>query len=207
MSQEIHNHGGLLGANIADFLIQLLGVSSWIVPFLIGLLLYWVAVTPRPDETKVAKRRIGRKIIVFPLLIIAQAAFVGTLFVVDPMYPAEVDAGGVMGAFFSDYSNTYLGYAGTLLLHGFIMVVSLFVLLNLSLQKINLWFNKLWQEVQQHFWRFVLRIRSRKNSEQENFDQNHWQLNQIARSLELQQNGEEELHKSSYREDEGHARK
>ncbi|UCZ57458.1 DNA translocase FtsK 4TM domain-containing protein [Desulfurispirillum indicum] len=169
VAAEIQNKGGLIGANLADLLIQFLGVSSWLLPFFIGLVLYrLLARAPVEQSGQRPKRKIGRKILAVPLLFVSQGAFIGSIFVIDPMYPAETPAGGMLAEVSAYYSHLYLGQAGTVILHAFLFVASFSVLADISISRTASALKSVLRHLNTGFYRLVRErgIRGKHEGEQ-----------------------------------------
>lgn len=147
--QDIRNFGGYLGASCADFLIQFLGMNAWLVPFALGLLA-WACLSP-PGALRVRRsdpapqRRIGRRLLALVTLVFCLSALSGLSFQVDPLYPAEVPPGGLLGREAARIAALYLGVPGGLVLTGVLLLVSGLVLFQIDLHSGFSEFQRSWQ--------------------------------------------------------------
>ncbi|WP_027389400.1 DNA translocase FtsK 4TM domain-containing protein [Chrysiogenes arsenatis] len=131
VAREIQNAGGYIGANIADILIHFFGVNSWLIPFAIGIIIYRLVFPGAATVVAgVVKRKIGRRIVAVIVFFLCISALTGIIFPADPLYPAEVHAGGLLAEELTKAGTLYLGHTGSLVVHFLLGIFAFLVLID-----------------------------------------------------------------------------
>jgi len=117
--QGTHNYGGKIGASLAEIFLQVFGLGAFILPLILGYLGI-KAVLPRTKDGSL--RRIGGSL----FLLLVLGALFSLLFGRLSWRGADIEAGGVLGAFLSSFLVRYLSQIGTLIF--LLALLMLFVL-------------------------------------------------------------------------------
>jgi len=117
--QRTHNYGGKVGASLAEMFLQVFGLGAFILPIILGYLGV-KAVLPRAKSSSL--RRIGGSL----FLLLVLGGLFSLLFGRISWRGADVEAGGVLGAFLSSFLVRYLSQVGTLIF--LLALLMLFVL-------------------------------------------------------------------------------
>ena len=117
--QGTHNYGGKIGASLAEIFLQIFGLGAFILPLILGYLGI-KAVLPRTKNGSL--RRIGGSL----FLLLVLGALFSLLFGRLSWRGADIEAGGVLGAFLSSFLVRYLSQIGTLIF--LLALLMLFVL-------------------------------------------------------------------------------
>jgi S-DNA-T family DNA segregation ATPase FtsK/SpoIIIE len=117
--QETHNYGGRIGASLAEAFLQVFGLGAFLLPFIFGYLGVKVLL---PKGKGGSFKRIGGS---FFLLLVLDGLF-SLLFQRLSWRGADIESGGVLGAFVSSFLVPYLSQAGTLIL--LLALLMLFIL-------------------------------------------------------------------------------
>jgi len=117
--QGTHNYGGKIGASLAEIFLQVFGLGAFVLPLILGYLGI-KAVLPRTKDGSLL--RIGGGL----FLLIVLGALFSLLFGRLSWRGADIEAGGVLGAFLSSFLVRYLSQAGTLIF--LLALLMLFVL-------------------------------------------------------------------------------
>jgi S-DNA-T family DNA segregation ATPase FtsK/SpoIIIE len=122
--QRTHNYGGTVGASLAETFLQVFGLGAFILPLILGYLGI-KAILPRTKGGSLL--RIGRSL----FLLLVLGALFSLLFGRLSWRGADIEAGGVLGAFLSSFLVRYLSQAGTLIF--LLALLMLFVLFSTEL--------------------------------------------------------------------------
>lgn len=122
--QRTHNYGGTVGASLAETFLQVFGLGAFILPLIVGYLGI-KAILPRTKGGSLL--RIGRSL----FLLLVLGALFSLLFGRLSWRGADIEAGGVLGAFLSSFLVRYLSQAGTLIF--LLALLMLFVLFSTEL--------------------------------------------------------------------------
>jgi DNA segregation ATPase FtsK/SpoIIIE, S-DNA-T family len=122
--QRTHNYGGKVGASLAETFLQVFGLGAFILPLILGYLGV-KAILPRTKDASLL--RIGRSL----FLLLVLGALFSLLFGRLSWRGADIEAGGVLGAFLSSFLVRYLSQAGTLIF--LLALLMLFVLFSTEL--------------------------------------------------------------------------
>jgi len=114
--QKTHNYGGRVGASLAEMLLQVFGLASFILPIILGTLGI-KALLPG------GKGRLLRKLAGTIFMLLVVGALFSLLFGRISWRGADFEAGGVSGAFLSSFLVRYLSSIGT-----FIFLLALLLL-------------------------------------------------------------------------------
>jgi S-DNA-T family DNA segregation ATPase FtsK/SpoIIIE len=123
-TSEVHNLIGAVGANVASALFQAIGVSAYLLPFLL------IAAAWR----RFRSRRIGApisRVIGLVLLVLSAAALV-TLANIRPLFDASFHVGGFAGAVIARALTAALNTAGATILLTALMITGILLATNLS---------------------------------------------------------------------------
>jgi S-DNA-T family DNA segregation ATPase FtsK/SpoIIIE len=136
--QKIRNLCGRVGASLAEWFFQLLGLAAFVLPLSLIYLGVW---TLRADgEIHYGSKSLG---LLFLLLILS--ALFSLFFQPVSWRSGDFPAGGLVGHLISSFFVRYLNHAGTfLLLLGFLVLTILFAT-HLSLKKLGASFSRLFQ--------------------------------------------------------------
>ncbi|MBA2336014.1 MAG: DNA translocase FtsK [Pyrinomonadaceae bacterium] len=144
-SQKIQNWIGVVGANFAELLMSIVGITAYLFPALLGLIAW------RVFQSESLRPRISRV-----------AGFV--LFVAATSGLANLVGwhGGIAGAFFSFYSVYLLGQIGAGILLTTVLVASILLITNLTFLGFYGNFEMAWENLRVHFreWK-VKRLKDR----------------------------------------------
>ena len=133
-SQETQNWIGIVGAVIADLLFQIIGLSAYFLPALLGLSA-WRFFRAKDSPTSIMR------IIGYALLILSLASF-------TQLFGFH---GGIFGAFFTQIFSALLGSIGTGILLTVFFLTSLLLITNLSIISFFSDFELAWQNFQMRF--------------------------------------------------------
>jgi S-DNA-T family DNA segregation ATPase FtsK/SpoIIIE len=117
--QKTHNYGGRVGASLAEIVLQVFGLGAFLLPLILGFI---GVKNLLPRSKRGTLLRIGASLM---LLVILGGLF-NLLFGNLSWRGADIEAGGVLGAFVSSALVRYLSQAGTLIL--LLALLILFVL-------------------------------------------------------------------------------
>jgi S-DNA-T family DNA segregation ATPase FtsK/SpoIIIE len=106
--QKTHNYGGKVGASLAEMFLQVFGLGAFILPIILGFLGV-KALLPRTKGGSLL--RIGGSL----FLLLVLGGLFSLLFQRLSWRGADIEAGGVLGAFLSSVLVRYLSQAGTLI--------------------------------------------------------------------------------------------
>ncbi len=136
VGQRIHNYGGKVGASLAEAVLQVFGLGAFLLPVFLGVLGVR-AVLPRDRDS--LWLRLGASLV---LLLILGALF-SILFQRFTWKGADIESGGVLGAFVTSLLVPYLSQAGTFIF--LIALLFLFILFTtqLSLGKLISFFGRI----------------------------------------------------------------
>lgn len=165
VAREIQNAGGYVGANIADLLIHFFGVNSWLIPFVIGIVIYRLVFPSTTTIVEgVVKRKIGRRVVAMVVLFLCISVLTGIIFPADPLYPAEVHAGGLLAEELTKTYTLYLGYIGALVVHFLLGIFAFLVLIDFpsgyqrnSDDEHVSWYRLMWGRLKKPFYRQKVR--------------------------------------------------
>jgi S-DNA-T family DNA segregation ATPase FtsK/SpoIIIE len=125
---KIHNLGGLIGAYLSDFLWQVFGCSSFLLP--IAFLVMGISIFANRKPEHKGPRRIG-----FALLLISFATLLHIFIGEVKVFSYEGIAGGVLGKVVGTFLERYLSVVGTSLLIILIFISSTILTTGVSLSK------------------------------------------------------------------------
>ena len=117
--QRTHNYGGKIGASLAEMFLQVFGLGTFLLPLIFGYLGIKVLL---PKSKGRSLLRIGGSF--FFLLVLG--GLLSLLFQRLSWRGADIEAGGVLGAFLTSFLVRYLSQAGTLIF--LLALLMLFVL-------------------------------------------------------------------------------
>jgi S-DNA-T family DNA segregation ATPase FtsK/SpoIIIE len=109
LGQKTHNYGGRVGASLAEVFLQVFGLGAFLLPFVFGFI---GVKTLLPKSKGGGLLRIGGSL----LLLLILAGLFSLLFQRLSWRGADLEAGGVLGAFLSSALVRYLSQAGTMIL-------------------------------------------------------------------------------------------
>jgi len=122
---------GRLGAHIADLCFQILGLASFVLPPLLGML-GWKWLFSKPIETPLAK--LGGAV-----LLIAAGSVGLSLAPSLRMFASNIPAGGLMGFLLAEYLIDSMNVAGAALVTLLLLFMSLYLISTFSVQVIVDW--------------------------------------------------------------------
>ena len=127
--RKARNFGGWAGASLAEGLLQLLGLTAFILPF---LLIYLGIRILHPDEDL----HIGTKILGLLLTVLVLSALFALVFQLVTWRGGEFSAGGLLGHMLSSLFVRYLNHIGTLFVFLGLLLVTLLFATRLSLRSL-----------------------------------------------------------------------
>lgn len=123
--KEIENRGGIVGAYLADGTLQVLGLSSYLLPLaLLGLSLTLLL------GAQIKQRLI--KTVSYLMLIISSAVFLSSALGPAKFFRSSILPGGVIGDFLSRLLQKYFNPTGTYIICFLIILLSVMAITNLS---------------------------------------------------------------------------
>ncbi|MFZ2054907.1 MAG: DNA translocase FtsK 4TM domain-containing protein [Candidatus Aminicenantales bacterium] len=122
--QSVHNYGGKVGASLAELVLQVFGLGAFLLPIILGTLSVRALL---PRDRRPFWLRIGGS---FFLLLILGGLF-SLLFHRFSWKGADIEAGGVLGAFLTSMLVRYLSQAGTFIF--LLALLFLFILFSTEL--------------------------------------------------------------------------
>ena len=138
VGQKTRNFGGRVGASLSEWLFQLLGLASFILPF---SMIYMGIRTLKTDE----ELQYSTKILSFLVLLLIVSSLFTLVFGQVTWHGGEFSAGGLLGHLLSSFSIRYLNHTGSLLfLLGFLILSILFAT-HISLKKVGTFINLLFK--------------------------------------------------------------
>ncbi|MGB7296989.1 MAG: DNA translocase FtsK 4TM domain-containing protein [Candidatus Aminicenantales bacterium] len=134
-ARSVHNYGGKVGASLAEAVLQVFGLGAFLLPVVLGAL---CVRTLLPRDSGSFWLRIGGSLI---LLFILGGLF-SILFQRFSWKGADIESGGVLGAFLTSVLMPYLSQAGTFIF--LLALLFLFILFSteLSLGKLISFFGR-----------------------------------------------------------------
>lgn len=125
---SVRNYGGVVGAHIADFMVQTLGAFSALTP--VGLILWGVAAF-----AGLRSWRPGWRELVGMFLLLSASGLFYKAFDVDPLFGAPTLAGGIVGYVVVKMLDAYVGGAGSWISLGFVFLAALVGATGFSIRK------------------------------------------------------------------------
>ncbi len=134
--QRVRNYGGKVGASLAEAVLQVFGLSAFLLPIILGALSLR-ALLPRDRGS--FWRRIGGSFIFLFIL----CGLISILFHSFSWKGAPIEAGGVLGAFLTSFLVRYLSQAGTFILLLGLLILFILFSTELSLGKLVAFFGRI----------------------------------------------------------------
>jgi S-DNA-T family DNA segregation ATPase FtsK/SpoIIIE len=123
-TQSVHNYGGKVGASLAEAVLQIFGLGAFLLPFVLGTLSIKALI---PKDRGPFWLRIGGSL----LLLLILGGLFSLLFHRFSWKGADIEAGGVLGAFLTSSLVRYLSQAGTFIF--LLALLFLFILFSTEL--------------------------------------------------------------------------
>jgi len=135
---KVNNYGGKAGASTAEALLQVLGFSSFLIPF--ALIYLGLQIIHPKEDKRLFSRTLG---IVFIVLVLS--ALLYTLFQDLSWRGARMASGGFIGNVLASFFIQYFNHLGTILILIGFLVMFFILSTHLSISKIVLFFSKIIQ--------------------------------------------------------------
>jgi S-DNA-T family DNA segregation ATPase FtsK/SpoIIIE len=138
VGQKTRNFGGRVGASLAEWLFQLLGLAAFILPF---SMIYLGIRTFKPDEELLY----GAKILGLLILLLIVSSLFALILQPGSWRGGEFSAGGLVGHLLSSFFIRYLNHTGTLLLLIGSLVLTILFATHFSLLKFGAFLKRFFQ--------------------------------------------------------------